>query len=190
MVHIAIISSSVRTGRASHRVALFLKNYILQSGQASTEIIDLLEYTFPLFDERLKNQRNPSEKMLKFAEQVKRADGIIIVVPEYNGGYPASLKNVIDLLNDEWFRKPVGISTVSNGPFGGSQLLPSLQFILWKMKALVVTATFPVTHVTDTFNENGIPANKIETERRAANFVEELFRNVKANEVNPGNSER
>jgi NADPH-dependent FMN reductase len=52
--------------------------------------------------------------------------------PEYNGGYPASLKNVIDLLDYEWHRKPVVISTVTSGAFGASQVLISLQFILWK----------------------------------------------------------
>ena len=65
---------------------------------------DLKEYDFPLFDERLQFQESPSQKMLDFSEKIKAADGVLVVTPEYNGGYPASLKNVIDLLHPEWKR--------------------------------------------------------------------------------------
>jgi len=95
---IAIISSSVRRGRNSHRVALYFKNYLQDNSLAEAEIIDLKEYNFPVFDERLNKMDNPSADVLQFAERIRAADGIIIVTPEYNGGYPASLKNVIDLL--------------------------------------------------------------------------------------------
>ena len=101
MLQIAIISSSVRTGRNSNRVALYFKNYLLENKLASVEILDLTEYKFPLFEERLRLQKNPTDAALDFAKKVKNADGVIIVTPEYNGGYPASLKNVIDLLYDE-----------------------------------------------------------------------------------------
>ena len=180
MAHIAVVSTSVRSGRASDRVALFLHNYIEENNLASAEILDLNDYKFPLFDERLKKQQNPAQKVLDFAETIRKADGIILVVPEYNGGYPASLKNIIDLLYDEWYRKSVAIATVSNGPFGGSQVLTSLVFVLWKMKAWVVPSTFQVTFVTDTFDVNGKPTNKPETEKRASNFLTELFWCIKA----------
>ena len=157
MPHIAIISSSIRKGRKSHRVALFLKSYLEKYDLATAEILDLLEYNFPLFDERLKFQEMPSPAVLDFAGKVRSADGIIIVTPEYNGGYPAGLKNAVDLLNDEWYHKPVAISTVSDGPFGGSQVITSLQFLLWKMHAWTVPAMFPVTRVHETFDESGNP---------------------------------
>jgi len=57
MTHIAIISSSVRTGRKSHRVALYFKNYLETHGLASAGILDLNEYKFPLFEERLHLQQ-------------------------------------------------------------------------------------------------------------------------------------
>ena len=97
MPHISIISSSVRTGRNSHRVALYFKNYLESNKFATAEILDLNTYNFPLFDERLRFQKKPSAAMLDFAEKIKFADGVLMVTPEYNGGYPASLKNVIDL---------------------------------------------------------------------------------------------
>ena len=52
MKRIAILSSSVRTGRLSHRVALYLQHYLTANELAETEILDLKAYDFPLFEER------------------------------------------------------------------------------------------------------------------------------------------
>ncbi len=180
MPHISIISSSVRTGRNSHRVALFFKNYLTDNKLATTEILDLESYNFPIFNERLKFQIEPTAKVLDFAEKIKASDGIIIVTPEYNGGYPASLKNVVDLLYDEWYHKPIAISTVSNGIFGGSQVITSLQFSLWKIKAWTVPATFPVPKVQEAFDEKGTPTDKNFINKQADAFIKELMWCVEA----------
>ncbi len=172
---ILIISASVREGRKSHRVALFFKKFIEEKGLANVEIADLNEYKFPVFNERLQYQKNPDAKVLEFAGRVKSADGVIIVTPEYNGGYPASLKNIVDLLYDEWHHKPIAISTVSNGVFGGSQVITSLQFSLWKIRALVVTATFPAPTIDKGFTEDGNSNNKEFDDKRATGFVNELL---------------
>ncbi len=175
MPHIAIISASVRRGRNSHRVALFFKQFIESNNVGTVEILDLNEYQFPVFNERLHFEPNPSPQVLDFAARIKAADGIIIVTPEYNGGYPASLKNVIDLLYTEWFRKPVAISTVSDGVFGGTQVITSLQFTLWKIRAWTVPAMFPVPNVPHAFDELGNPGDKEGTDKRAHAFINELL---------------
>ncbi len=175
MIHISIISSSVRSGRNSHRVALFFRNYLEANNLASAEILDLDKLNFPLFSERLRYQESPTDDVLGFAEKIKSADGVIIVTPEYNGGYPASLKNVIDLLYDEWYKKPVAIATASEGQFGGAQVITSLQFSLWKIRAWTVPAMFPVPDVNNTFDENGKPVEELKVNKRAANFIKELF---------------
>ena len=175
MPHIEIISASVRAGRNSHRVAQFFQNYLEKNNLASSHILDLKEYDFPLFDERLNLQKSPSGKAIDFSEKIQNADGVIIVTPEYNGGYPASLKNAIDLLYNEWHRKPVAISTVSNGVFGGTQVITSLQFSLWKIRAWTVPAMFPVPKVQDLFDEKGNPTDSIDTNKRAHVFINELL---------------
>ena len=183
MQHIAIISASVRDGRKSHRVALYFEKFILENQLATTEILDLKQYLFPVFDERLSLQSSPTSQAQEFADRVSNADGIIIVTPEYNGGYPASLKNATDLLYREWYHKPVAIATVSAGPFGGTQVITALQFSLWKMKALTVPALFPVPNVQDTFDEQGIPADKHGTDKRARLLLEELIWSMEAAEM-------
>lgn len=175
MPHITIISSSVRIGRKSNRVAVYFKNYLIENNLATTEILDLYKYKFPIFNERLKFLKEPSNKTLEFAQKIIESDGIIIVTPEYNGGYPASLKNVIDMLDDNLFHMPIAISTVSKGSFGGSQVITSLQFSLWKMKVLTADTIFPVTKVEETFDENGNAVDKNRTDKRAKSFITELL---------------
>ncbi len=174
-MNIAILSASVRLGRKSHRVALYLKKYLEENKFAEVNIIDLAEYNFPIFEERLRLIPNPTQNVLDFAKKISEADGLIIVTPEYNGGYPASLKNVIDLLYTEWRRKPIAISTVSEGSFGGSQVITSLQFSLWKIGALTVPTMFPIPTVDKTFDETGQPSDPETTNRKALNFVKELI---------------
>jgi len=175
MPHITILSSSIRTGRKSNRVALYFKQFIEVNKLATAQILDLKEYNFPVFEERLRLQKNPSAEMLDFASKIKSAEGILIVTPEYNGGYPSALKNVIDLLYEEWHRKPVAIATVSDGPFGGSQVITSLQFALWKMRAWTVPAMFPVPKVGESYNEEGVPADPAAADKRAHAFIGELL---------------
>lgn len=175
MAHIAIIAASVRTGRKSDRVALFFKQYIEQNNLATVEIVDLNDYRFPIFDERLRFMPNPTDKVLDFTAKITGADGVLIVTPEYNGGYPAALKNVLDLLYAEWYRKPIAISTVSSTPFGGSQVITSLQFTLWKMRAWTVPAMFPVAKVESAYNEDGTPVDPAVSNKFAKTFIDELL---------------
>lgn len=180
MPHIAIISASIRPDRKSHRVALYFEKYLADNELATTEIIDLREYNFPMFDDTLKKQENPDNQLLEYAKKIDSAHGVIIVTPEYNGGFPASLKNAIDVLYDEWRHKPLGIVTVSDGPFGGNQGLVSLQFSLWKMKAWTITEMFSVPNVSKTYSKDGIPEDKKATDKLAQVFVKELMWCIKA----------
>ena len=178
MPHIEIISASIRTGRQSHRVALFFKRFLEEKKLATANILDLKSYSFPLFEERLSKQTNPLPAAKEFSEKVRAAHAVIIVTPEYNGGYPASLKNVIDLLYIEWRRKPIAIAAASDGQFGGTQVITSLQFSLWKIGALTVPARFHAAYVQDQYDENGIPRDAGLTEKLALGFLNELLRYV------------
>ncbi|WP_309641153.1 NAD(P)H-dependent oxidoreductase [Flavobacterium sp.] len=172
MKNILIISSSVRIDRKSHNVAQYFERYLTENNIATTEILDLKDYGFPIFDSVFKSLKAPSLYVLAFRDKIIAADGIIIVTPEYNGSIPSSLKNVIDLFNDEWFQKPIAFSTVSAGDFGGSQALTHLQFIFWKLHALTYTTNFPVAKVQDKFNDTGIPANKKQMDALAKPYIE------------------
>lgn len=180
MEHICIISSSIRNDRQSHRAALYLSDLLRETFSVESEILDLLKYKFPLFEERLKFLETPSAEILDFAERVRNADGILMVVPEYNGGYPASIKNVIDLLTDEWRKKPVAFAVVSNGQFAGSQVIFALQFSLWKIMALTVSPALRIPDIGTTLDENGVPSDKMVMDRRASPTIKELLWHIEA----------
>lgn len=180
MPHITIISASVRIKRNSHRVALYFKRFIEEETEATVSILDLNHYAFPVFTERLKYTESPTPEMLDFAGKISSADGVLIVTPEYNGGYPASLKNVVDFLYDEWKKKPVAISTVSSGQFGGMNVITSIQYSLWKIGAWTVPALFPVPKVAENYDASGLPADKEGTDKRAKRFIDELLWCVEA----------
>ena len=188
MPTIAILSASVRTGRESDRVTKFFERFIKENKFAETDVIDLKAYNFRVFEERLSHMPEPDAQVLEFAERIKKADAVLIVTPEYNGGYPASLKNVIDLLYAEWQKKPIAITTVSNGAFGGSQVITSLVFSLWKIRAWVVPAMFPVPNALKTFDEQGKAADEPATEKRATFFMNELLWCIAAKEKMKGES--
>ncbi len=183
MPDIVIISSSIRDRRKSHRIALFFQQFIESRGLGQPEILDLKKYNFPLFEERLGNMKDPEPAWVEFADRVNRAEGVIIVTPEYNGGYPASLKNVIDFMYKQWHRKPMALVPVSDGQFGGTQVIQSLQFSLWKIGAWTVPARYHVSHVDTMYDEDGQSKNPQLTDRLAGRFIDELMWCVRAKEM-------
>lgn len=154
-MNIQILSTSIREGRKSHRVALYIQNWIKENTSHETSIIDLKELNFPLFDERYMFQDNPSEKVTQFSHDIKEADALFIVTPEYNGSFPASLKNVIDLLFEEWQNKPISLALVSSGIFAGMQVTKDLVFAMYRIGAYVTKSRLHVGQVEENFSEEG-----------------------------------
>ena len=172
---IAIISSSVRDGRLSHRVALFVRSYLGRMENIETDLIDLLEYDFPVFHERFAFQKNPSEALLEFAERFNAADGLIIVTPVYNADFPAALKNVIDLFYEEWKHRPVATVSVTSGMVPPIATIQKVQSLLLKLDALVVPGICTVTQAGESFAEDGTPTQSEKAEGGVRLMVEDLL---------------
>lgn len=175
MKRIAILSSSVRTGRLSHRVALYLQHYLTANELAETEILDLKAYDFPLFEERFAFLPNPSGKVIDFTERLVAADALIIVTPVYNASFPAALKNVIDLYLQEWRRQPVAVVSVTSGKVPGIATVQQLQALLLKLGALVVPMLCTVISAEETFDEKGTAASPAATEKLLRPMIDELL---------------
>lgn len=175
MKHIAILSASIREGRLSHRVALFIKRYIEDNHLATVEILDLKAYNFPLFTERFMYQDNPSPEVLDYVERFNRADGIIVVSPVYNASFPAALKNVIDLLVKEWKDKVVAVSSVTYGSNAGITTAMEIQALLLKLGALVVPSMFTALNAETEYDELGNPANAEAADRWIREFIRKLL---------------
>ncbi len=174
MIYIPIIVGSTRRDRQSIKVARFVFAKLRQRDVAETEMLDLLEYNFPIMEERLHHRDDPPPRLKEYADKIARADSLIIVTPEYNNGYPGVLKNALDYLLPEYERKPVGIVTVSAGGFGGLTCLAQLRLVTLGMGAFPIPESLPVSRVRDSFKEDGTP-NDPAYEKRAAVFLDEVL---------------
>src|SRR5438477_2489323 len=157
MLYIPIIGGSTRRDRQSIKVARFVLAKLQQRKGVETELLDLLEYNFPIMEERLHHRDDPPPRLQEYADKIARADSLIIVTPEYNNGYPGVLKNALDYLLPEYRRKPFGIVTVSGGGFGGLHCLAQLRGVVLGMGAFPIPARLPISRVQEAFAEDGSP---------------------------------
>lgn len=171
---IPIILGSTRRDRQSAKVATFVLNRMKQVPELETELIDLLEYDFPIMEERLRFRDDPPPRLVEFSQKIARADSLAIVTPEYNHGYPGVLKNALDYLLPEYERKPFGIVTVSAGRFGGINCLTQLQLVSLGMGAFPIPASFAVSKVESSIDDAGNPADP-RMEGAFREFLDELL---------------
>src|SRR5436190_3859273 len=125
--------------------------------------------------DRLVTAGQPPQGARAFSDRLARADGLVIVTPEYKGAYPGSLKNALDYLERQVFhRKPIGIVTVSSGRFGGISCLAQLRLVCLAMGGVPVPASLLVTNVNEAFDANGLPRDPT-LSGRLATFLDELI---------------
>lgn len=129
IIKIKIIIGSTRQDRFSEKPAQWIFKETRKLEGVEPELLDLREYPMPFFDEAMppsmaKGQYS-NEVVKKWAEKINDGDAFIIVTPEYNHGYPAVLKNAMDVLYPEWNRKPVGF--VSYGSAMGVRAVGQLR---------------------------------------------------------------
>jgi NAD(P)H-dependent FMN reductase len=138
---VGVIICSQRIPRAGPQITDFvvscLNNTKLSAGTIPSNnltIIDLTERALPLFDESgIPSQiHDPAEydheHTRAWSKEVSSYDGFVFVTPQYNWGYPASVKNAIDYLFNEWKGKAAMI--VSYGGHGGNKASAQLRQVL------------------------------------------------------------
>jgi len=172
--NIPAIIGSTRRGRQTPKVARFIQRRLVERDGIEADLLDLAEYDFPIMEERLRQRDDPPPGLREFSERVARADALVLVTPEYNSGYPGVLKNALDYLLPEYRRKPVGIISVSAGPWGGQSALAQLRQVVLSLGALPIPARFPVRHVQSSFNEAGETEDPA-YEKNAERFINELL---------------
>src|SRR5438477_4181981 len=155
MLYIPIIGGSTRRDRQSIKVARFVLARLQQRNGVQTELLDLLEYNFPIMEERLHHRGDSPPRLQEYADKIARADALIIVAPEYNNGYPGVLKNALDYLLPEYERKPIGIVTVSAGGFGGINCLAQLRLVMIGAGAVPIPENLSISRVHDSFKDDG-----------------------------------
>jgi NAD(P)H-dependent FMN reductase len=174
MPKILVLLGSARKGRAADNVADKLKIELGNHPDFDYEFIDPVGLDLPFFDEPSSpssidsgaaEYTNPKGKA--WAEKVASSDGYIIVTPEYNHGYPAILKNVIDWVGaKQWRGKPV--TFVSYGAAsGGIRAVEQLRQVIIELRAIPLHDAVHIPHIYAAFDESGDWLN----ERQLAAFV-------------------
>lgn len=148
-MYIPVILGTAREGRKSEKVANFVLREVQQSG-VETTLIDVRDFHL-----EATSNTGTSSQAKKWAKEVKKADAIIIVSPEYNHSYPGELKIFLDQLFDEYFGKLVAFCTVSKGPFAGVRVLEQLNLlaVTLKMRPFSKAVVFP--KVGELFDKSG-----------------------------------
>jgi NAD(P)H-dependent FMN reductase len=129
---IPVILGTARKGRATENVAKFVFGEVKKREGVETELIDILSLHFPNTD------AGEALKHTQFSETVMRADGLILVVPEYNHGYPGLLKHVLDSNLKEYIHKAVGVCGVSAGGLGGARVIENLLPVLRELGLVTI----------------------------------------------------
>ena len=146
---VPVILGTPRRGRMSEHAAALMAAQIERRPRVVTELIDVGRLPIPTDD------AGEALKDLEFSESMNRADALVLVVPEYNHGYPGLLKHVLDTNLKEYIHKAVGIVGVSAGVFGGARVIQNLIPVLRELGLVTIFWDVNFTTVHSRFDESG-----------------------------------
>src|SRR5690242_17816362 len=166
---IPVVLGTVRKGRASENVAKFVFEQVKKREGVETELIDIRELKLPADDagEQIKDKR--------FSAICERADGLVLVVPEYNHAYPGMLKHALDTNLKEYIHKAVGICGVSAGGFGGTRVIESLLPVMRELGLVTIFWDGNFSGAQQLFVEAGNMKDRATHEKRMDKFLRELI---------------
>lgn len=167
-LYIPVILGTTRKGRMSAHVARFVHGELLKRKGVTTEVIDIAKLPLPVDD------AGEAIKDAGFSEKMNRADGLVIVSPEYNHSFPGLLKHVLDSCLKEYIHKPAGLAGVSAGPFGGARGIQSFLPVLRELGLVAIFWDLNFGTVAKTFDESGKLLDEAYY-RRADKFLGELI---------------
>ncbi len=158
-----------RKDRQSESVARWVFKKMEEHPAIETRYFDVRDFHLPADD----YGTALGTEFPEWRDAIIAADGLVIVTPEYNHGYPGILKSVLDLLLKEYIHKAVAFVGVSAGPWGGTRVIESM---VPMVRELGLSPTFRDLHfprVKAKFDDNGELIDP-EYEGRVGPFLDEL----------------
>ncbi|MGE5323588.1 MAG: NADPH-dependent FMN reductase [Actinomycetota bacterium] len=165
---IPVILGTTRRQCRSLHAAKLIRNELSLRTDIQTELIDIAQLTLRGDD------AGEALKDLSFAATMDRADGIVLVVPEYNHGYPGMLKHALDTCLKEYIHKAVGIAGVSAGPFGGTRVIQNLLPVMRELGLVNIFWDVNFSGIQNIFSEDGQLLDNAFI-RRVDKFLNELI---------------
>ncbi|HKX90345.1 MAG TPA: NAD(P)H-dependent oxidoreductase [Sphingopyxis sp.] len=122
MAHkIAILVGSLRKDSYNRKIARAI--CALRDDNLDCSMVEIGD--LPLYDQDYDSAPEQPAQYARFRDEIRAADGILFVSPEYNRGIPGVLKNAIDVGSRPYGRsvfdkKPAAVVTASIGAIGGA----------------------------------------------------------------------
>ena len=164
---IPVILGTPRQGRMSEHVARFVLEELSKRDAIETMLIDIRTLAFPITD------AGEAIKDPQFSATMMRADALVLVVPEYNHGYPGLLKHVLDTNLKEYIHKAVGICGVSAGGLGGTRVIENLLPVMRELGLVTIFWDGNFSTVQNLFDANGTLLDQAYL-KRMDKFIKEL----------------
>lgn len=167
-IFVPVIIGTPRQGRLTESAANFVFHEVSKRSDIETELIDIRKIPIRMDDagEALKDSH--------FSATVARADGLILVVPEYNHSFPGLLKHVLDTNLKEYIHKAVGVCGVSAGPFGGVRMIQNLLPVLRELGLVTIFWDVYFGTAGELFDPGTGQITDPAYTRRVAKFLDEL----------------
>lgn len=165
---IAVLAGAMRPERRSIHAARYVAEFGRKLPDVEIVFVDPTEFTFPPDD----HDSDP-----RYAEIAARADAFFIVTPEYNHGYPSSLKRMLDSQFKSYHRKPVALAGASDGPWGGTRVVEALLPVMRTLGLLPVAPTAYFPRVQDTFDST-TGAIAPDQQERIDRMIDGVFREL------------
>ena len=147
---IPILLGTAREGRRTENAAKFVFEEAKKDGRFETQFLDVRDFvTIP----KTEGTMSP-ERLKEWSKIMARADGLIIVSPEYNHGYPGELKLMIDELYDEYKHKPMGLCGTGGG-LGGARAVEMLRIVAIELHMVPLNNAVYFSNIKTLFDENG-----------------------------------
>ena len=169
-LYVPVLLGTNRKLRKSELVAKWLVGEMEKRPELQTRLFDCGEFALPQGD----YGTGIKDLFPDWRDAVVKADGLAIVTPEYNHGYPGTLKAVLDLLLKEYIHKTVGLVGVSAGPWGGTRVIESMVPMVRELGLAVTFTDLNFPSVQKTFDDGGKLLD-LAFEKRAQGFLDELI---------------
>ncbi|MDX3537355.1 NAD(P)H-dependent oxidoreductase [Streptomyces sp. MB09-01] len=159
-LRIAVVIASVREGRFGPVVSRWFVEQLNGHTDVEVDTIDLAEVDLPMVLPGFGAQ--PAGETAVTAEAVRgrlaAADAFVVVTPEYNHSFPASVKNLIDWYNAEWHAKPVGFVSYG-GLSGGLRAVEQLRPVFAEVHSVTIRDTVSFHNAWSQFDAEGTPTD-------------------------------
>lgn len=175
MPRLNVIVASTRPGRVGHVIGDWFTGVAVAHGGFDVHVVDLAELDLPFHDEPgqpVDGGPYAHEHTRRWSATTAAADAFVLVMPEYNRGYSAPLKNALDYLYQEWQYKPVGF--VSYGmTSAGLRAVEQIKPVVSALKMVPVPEAVSI-HLRQTVDVEGVLTPTAAMAGAARGMLEEL----------------